>query len=516
MEAPHRADRDLARRQARARRGARVRRPRPEGRRRPRGVRARDGRGREAAREPAHDEGVLRHLRALHGVRARARPGGTGGSPRRRRDSSRRDPAEGARRRAPPRGRRRRAPREAARRRRGGEAARSPVAARLPGLRRGAGRGPAALLRARRRLPVPDRRRGGARRGPRAAGRVGEGRDGGRALAADAVFRRGVPESWNDLRLALFVRKGQQFERFDPALKTVDSVLAHAFRLAPAEPAVCVSAVGAPGTNYAIRASFGAQSRGGKPWEELLPSDACDVYVGRGVTSEAKRKAFGAAYERVRGKELWKEIDALGKDAPRLKLLLRETLGPEMVPSDETLARLPHDVALFGAIGGAVLEAAWFAPEAEYAVCQKIYRGSSTTIQAAFGADTDAFGLLVAAMAAETAVEKSGGWVLHDEAPGVHSWRVDVNKAIEAAGPIIPPDASSMIEEFWTPYAPSIVTGKGCIFIVLGEDMRKELVAILSGGGAGTLAADPLWREAGAAVDAGASTLHFSDRKSVV
>ena len=330
------------------------------------------------------------------------------------------------------------------------------------------------------------------------------------SLATDAVFRRGVPESWNDLRLALFVRKGQQFERFDPALKTVDSVLAHAFRLAPAEPAVCVSAVGAPGTNYAIRASFGAQSRGGKPWEELLPSDACDVYVGRGVTSEAKRKAFGAAYERVRGKELWKEIDALGKDAPRLKLLLRETLGPEMVPSDETLARLPHDVALFGAIGGGILEAAWFAPEAEYAVCQKIYRGSSTTIQAAFGADTDAFGLLVAAMAAETAVEHSGGWVLHDEAPGVHSWRVDVNKAVEAAGALFPPDTSSMLEEFWTPYAPSIVTGKGCIFIVLGEDMRKELVAILSGGGAGTLAADPLWREAVAAVDAGASTLHFS------
>ncbi|HEU4395807.1 MAG TPA: hypothetical protein VFS92_09595, partial [Planctomycetota bacterium] len=330
------------------------------------------------------------------------------------------------------------------------------------------------------------------------------------SLATDAVFRRGVPESWNDLRLALFVRKGQQFERFDPALKTVDAILAHAFRLAPADPAICVSAVGAPGTDYAIRASFGAQARGGKPWEDLLPSDACDVYIGRGVTSEAKRKAYGAAFERVRGKPLWKEIEALGKDAPRLKLLLRETLGPEMVPSDETLARIPHDMALFGAIGGAVLEAAWFAPEAEFAFCQKIYRGPSTTIEYAFGVDMDAFGLLIAAMAGETAVEQSGGWVLHAEAPGVHSWRVDVPRAFDAAGGMAPHEALDLLRGIYAPYAPAIVTGKGCLFVTVGEEMRKEIVAILSGAGAATLSTDALWREATAAVDPGAAMVHFS------
>ena len=330
------------------------------------------------------------------------------------------------------------------------------------------------------------------------------------SLATDAVFRRGVPESWNDLRLALFVRKGQQFERFDPALKTVDSALAHAFRLAPADPAVCVAAVGAPGTNYEVRSSFGAEARGGKPWEELLPADACDVYIGRGVASEAKRKAYGAAFERVRGKPLWKEIDALGKDVPRLKLLLREVLGPEMVPSDETLARIPHDVALFGAIGGAVLEAAWFAPESEFAFCQKVYRGPSTTIEYAFAVDMDAFGLLMATMAAEAAVEHSGGWVLHAEAPGVHSWRVDVPKAFDAAGEMVPREARDLLRGIYTPYAPAIVTGKGCLFVTIGEEMRKDVVAILSGAAAGTLSSDPLWREAAAAVDPGASMVHYS------
>jgi hypothetical protein len=349
-----------------------------------------------------------------------------------------------------------------------------------------------------------------------ALGRLAARAAGGTAAAApapslsdDPVFRRGAPGTWEDLRFALFVRKDQQFARLDPSLAAVDGFLRHAFVLAPADPAICLSASGAPGGAYTLHASFSAGSRAGRPWEALLPAGLCQASLSRAETSERRRAAFQGSLDRLRGKALWKEIDALSRDTPRLQRILGEALGEEQVPPADLLARLPKDVELLGALSNAFLEAVYFAPQTEIAFGQKVYRGEGTTVQTVVAGDADAPTLFFAASTLDNLAEISEGWVVREQAPGMILWRLDAEKVRAWIEGDAPPETRRMIEGLLAGYLPSVVAANGCLYLVLGEDMRREVVDIATGKPVPTLADDPVFREAVAAVDPGYGTLTF-------
>ena len=317
------------------------------------------------------------------------------------------------------------------------------------------------------------------------------------SLSADATFRKGMPGKWEDVRYAFFLKKDHRLEKYDPALAPVGAVLAHAFVLDPAAPAVALSA----GDEAGVR-SFHAswQTGAAAGWEDLLPGGACVASVPRDEPAGAREKAYGADLARMRGKALWAEIRSLARDTPRLKRILGEAMPPGSVPPDDVLARIPNDVELLGAVGGGVLEALFVGEAQRFAYAQKVYRGDfGVSTETGFVVRLDPAEALALASLLDMGVEAAPEILLRGGAPGALAWSVDLKKMI---GEI--PGLTAMLHS----YEPGLVLGRGAAWLTLGPGMRADILALAAGTGA-TLGADPLYREALGVLEPGAVSVDF-------
>jgi hypothetical protein len=332
------------------------------------------------------------------------------------------------------------------------------------------------------------------------------------ALAADPVFRRGVPEKWEDVRFALYLRKDHGLERIDPAMAAVGEFAKRAFVLAPADAALAMATSG-PAGHRTVRASWAPRAGQGLAWERRLPAGLCLAYLPRPEAEGAREKAFGPDLERLRAKRLWKEMDALARDTPRLKRILGEALGEESVPPDEILSRVHADLALVGAGADALAEALLVGEESSLAVAGKVYRGDGVSTQYAFAMEADPAVEMALAAALDLAAEKARSGekalVVREGEPGALVWRLDtrvVEEEMVRSG--APREFRDILGGLWESLEPSVVLGGGTVYVVLGRGMLADVRAAALGKGA-LLESDPAFVEALGAVDPGACALYF-------
>ncbi len=317
------------------------------------------------------------------------------------------------------------------------------------------------------------------------------------ALSADATFKKGMPAKWEDVRYAFFLKKDHRIEKYDPTLAPVGALLGKAFVMDPSAPAVALSAGEAGGAR-----TFHASWQTGAPgaWEDLLPAGSCTASVPRGEPEGAREKAFGSDLARMRGKPLWAEIHSLAKDTPRLRRLLGEAMGPDAVPPDEILTRIPADVELLGSIGGGVLEALFVGEEQRFAFAQKVYRGDfGVSTENGFVVRVEPAEALALASLLDMGVDAAPEILLREGAPGALAWRVDLKKAV---GEI--PGLSEMLHS----YEPGLVLGRGAAWLTLGPGMRADVLALAAGKGA-SLGQDPVFREALGVLEPGAVSVDY-------
>lgn len=328
-------------------------------------------------------------------------------------------------------------------------------------------------------------------------------------LAADPVFRRGVPDPWDDVGLALHVRKEQQFALWNGDLRLLDEYVRHAFVLAPADPAIALSAVRIQGSpDFAVRASFSTEAPRGGKWAERIPAGVCTALMVDPPSAPPSRERALAGLEAFRAKAIWKEIDALAKDTPRLRRILEDALGQGAVSpeAEEILRRIPADVAFLGDLFTAAAERGALASAASFAAGQMVV-GPEARTDSFVAAPVDPLTLFFLSAGLDLLAEKSDGLLGRSEGPGWMAWRFDMKAGLarleEAAGP-----EAGMVGAVYGGMAPAVLVSRGVACLTLGEGVFEEFRRLAEGGGT-ALAADPLYREALAALPPGARTVTY-------
>jgi len=343
------------------------------------------------------------------------------------------------------------------------------------------------------------------------------------SLSADPVFRRGIPETWADVGIALYARKDQQFARWKETLKILDEFVSHAFVLAPGDPAVALAMVRIPGgSDYEVRASFAPGGNAARPWPERLPAGMCTAWMSAPPGTPASREALLADVEAFRKKAIWKEADALLRDSDGLKRLFEEALGPGSAPEEEVLRRLPKDGEFLAEIFRAASERLVLSPASSFAFGQKVFEDGGVRVESVVAARFDPLESMLLAAALDLATEKGGeiapGGRNHFERKtdsGVLSWRFHLSGLIEdfmGKGPRgrgNPLADDQVREALYRTWEPGVVLSGGTVWLTFGEGMYGEVRALAEGKGK-ALAADPLFREAAAAVPEGAVSLVFN------
>jgi len=334
------------------------------------------------------------------------------------------------------------------------------------------------------------------------------------SLSADPVFRRGVPEAWEDVGLALFVRKSQQFARWDPSLRLLDDYLSHAFVLAPADDGISLSAVRiSGGPDFEVRSSITPRGAAEGEWADLLPGGMSQAVVGGPPGTPASRASLLAGVETFRGKRIWKSADELLRDTPRLRTLVEGALGPGAAPEDEVLRRLPRDAAMLGEAFCGALERAALAPAPSFCYGTKNYEEGGLHAETVMGARFGPVESFLLAAALDMVVDRQEEWLgrrvprLLERAgePGFLAWRVPLDRIVEG---LEEEEARSFLEPYRR-MAPSLVLSGGNLWLTLGDGIHRDLRALAAGRGS-PLSADPLFVEALAAVPAHATLLEFT------
>ena len=339
------------------------------------------------------------------------------------------------------------------------------------------------------------------------------------SLAADPEFKAGVPGPWEEVRVAMFLRKGasigSKVEQMAPDAKgsgdQVDSILARTFSAAPGKETMAFSASG-PSGSRAWSASWGDFSLLGRAWEQRLPADLCMAWIPRPVAAGVREKAFGADYEALRSKRLWKAIDELSRDGPRLKRLLGEAMGPDSVPDDAMLARIPFDVALLGEVGDELLRGMAEGGDSPLCIAQKAYGEKTLRTEMVLAVELDPMTAVTLAALADTAAAEMGedgpvSWS-RTKGDGPPTWSLDFSKLFRGGDPDFQDPSREMTRKMMEPWEPGIVLGSGTLYITFGPSMREDIRALCAGKVA-PLSADPLFLEAMAAAEPGATEILF-------
>ncbi|MCK6479828.1 MAG: hypothetical protein L6R43_06690 [Planctomycetes bacterium] len=344
------------------------------------------------------------------------------------------------------------------------------------------------------------------------------------SLASEKAFAAGVPGPWPEVRFALFARRGAKvgarLEELAPGAEgsggEMDALLARAFVPVPGEGPMALSASGPPGERR-WSASFGDFSSMGRAWEQRLPAGLCLAWIPRPAAPGAREKAFGADFEALRAKRLWKEIDALARDGPRLRRLLEEAGGPGTAPPEEILARIPKDLALLGEMGESLLRSMTVGGEAPLALGQKAFGKEKVATETVLAFDLDPLSSVLLAALMETGVQETGGeapvsW-RRDPGEGPPAWHLDLGGLFGRGGPGGDPseEAFAGMMEAWEP---GVVLGNGTLYVTFGPAMRREC-RDLAAGRAAPLSADPIFVRAAAAAEPGASEILY-DRPGIV
>jgi hypothetical protein len=335
------------------------------------------------------------------------------------------------------------------------------------------------------------------------------------SLSSDAVFRRGVPGEWEQVRIALFVRKDQQFARWSPKFARTDDAVRRAFAVAPADPALALSAIRSGAGDVEVHSSFAPTADPRRPWEESLPAGSCVAWMSAPPKEPLPREKALADLDRFRGKAIWRECDALLRDTPRLKLLLGEALGPEAVPADEVLRRLPADGEFLAAAFRSLAEGALLSPDMSFAFAQKVYDGDSTEVETVVATTVSPATTLYLVtlfdnlIANKQEIAGNGPFPLtRVEESGVHAWRFGLREMIKAMSRGNDPDARTM-DSTLAPWEPGLVVAGGRAWITFGEKMFADVRA-LAAGRAKALSTDALFVEAAATVPQGATTRTYT------
>ncbi len=323
------------------------------------------------------------------------------------------------------------------------------------------------------------------------------------SLSGDPGFRAVAGSAWDRVVLALHVRRDQQFARWHPSLSLVDDALRGAFVLSPKDPSITIAALRpSSGADLELRSSFPVASPETAAWGRVLPAGLSQATLIRTVTAEEQRRAWGPAVERFRGKAIWREIDTLFRDTARLEGILGDALPPQRVPSRDTLTRLPRDLDLLAELFGSQIDAAVLGRMSASAFFAKVYGGTTAREQWAVAAGIDPLTLFFIAGAAEAAADRTDGAIVRDHAAGALCWRLDVGRALAAAG--LPRRTADELLAAWGDIAPGMIAAGGRLYLCLGAEIQGELRSLASGGNAPPLDTDPLYTEAVAAVEPGA------------
>ena len=352
-----------------------------------------------------------------------------------------------------------------------------------------------------------------------AGGAAAGAADPGPSLAAAPVFRKAVPENWEEVGLAFFVRREQQFARWDAKLKPLDDYLAHGFVLAPGEKAVALCAVRIPGgQDFDVRASFGPRGEEAGPWAGALPAGMSRAWMTASPPAGTSRAALLADVEEFRAKRIWKEADALLRDGPRLRRILEDALGDGAAPGDEILGRLPRDGELLAALFNGAVDRALLSRGASLCFGQKTMDGDSIRVESVAGMRFGPLESFLVAAALDLLVEKQGRWIREGTPPlervaepGFLAWRFRLTRLLEESrergeGP--GPGLEGMLSHLQG-MEPAIVLAGGALWFTMGEGIYDELRGVAAGT-VEPLSADPLYVEALAAVPAGATSLDFA------
>ena len=349
------------------------------------------------------------------------------------------------------------------------------------------------------RLPEKD---GKAAAGPKAP-----------VLSADPVFKRTVPAKWEEVGLAFFARKKQQFVRWNEQLGLLDEYLAHSFVLAPGDDAVALAAVRMPGSaDFEMRASFDRGRKAPAAWADALPAGLHWAYMAGPPATPASRQALLADLEEVRGKAIWKEADALVADGPRLRRILEEALGPEGVPEEEILRRLAVDWRLLGTSLREGTERSLLGARASWCMAAKEATAGGSHMESLFAARFGPAESLLLAAALDMATDRQSALFPDVPAPveriadpGFFAWRLSVDRLLEVDrfrefAPIL---------QSYRGLDPAFVLTEGSVYLVFGKELFDDLRGRIAGK-VPPLAADPLFVEALALVPPGPSTLDYT------
>ena len=321
-----------------------------------------------------------------------------------------------------------------------------------------------------------------------ALGRLRTMLDGGQVdgtLAQDPIFQKGVPDPWEEVRLAFHVRRDAPFGAWMEELKPLDEYIANGFILAGDDPAIAVSSIETAG-GWKMRSSFPFDST--RDWIDLVPAGSARVNLSVPLPPEQLREAWAPAIQRFAERPIWKELDELLRDESRLATLLREALPPGMEVDEEIPKRLKHDVAFVAALWNSMIESAPFAQALSFVFANKVYGSvESATAQTMIGIEADPLTVYHIAGGLELGRTYSEGWIQLDRFPQGLVWSVDLERLLEEGGPMA---EAQVIQQ-----VPAVIISSGRIILVLGAGLREEIVDLLSGKGT-SLRSDPVFTAA--------------------
>jgi hypothetical protein len=326
-------------------------------------------------------------------------------------------------------------------------------------------------------------------------------------LAGDAVLRRVQPDPGKDGTGIFYLKRDQKFGEWKPELASIDEYVRNAFVLAPKDDAV---AFATPEGDRAIaRCSFSVAPA--QPWTKSLPAGLVQLEATIGAAAGEARKRHEADAKAFFAKPLWKELDAFLDDPARVKSFLDEAIPPPVRPDDPTLARIPNDVRFVGAWFRSAIDSVVGASGLEFMYASKTYPGTDgeTVAQFAAGIDVDPFMAFMIAGGLDFGRSRAPEWITREERPGLLKWSLNMDRALKELREDAPPDGVKMVEDMYGHLAPSLLLTGNRIVLAFGPNLAKETAAVLSGGGAGSLEEDPLFREARDLVKPGYSYLSW-------
>ncbi|MCI0341030.1 MAG: hypothetical protein L0216_07725 [Planctomycetales bacterium] len=365
-----------------------------------------------------------------------------------------------------------------------------------------------------------------------AADPKGPGRPAG-ALSEDPILKRVTPARWEDLRVAVYLKRAIKLSSWSPGLEALDRVVEEAFVLAPQDPAVAFAVNGSGDGAGRLRSSFAIGVP--KPWTEALPAGLAQFQLQVPLPETTIRKALEPGLSRFLGKALWKEAEALLADPARVKRLLREAIPAEAGLDDELVARVPNDLRLLGELARGAAESVLYAPASGFAMAVKAYPApdGSRSGETVYALDAGPDVVFVVATLLEGlraqladrslpraapgggALEDSNSWIVRESRPGALLWRANMERMREELGEKGKPGGPDTPMGFLREYIPGVLLAGGRLYFCLGPGILEEIARLhdpsLAGPGApAPLSSDPVFAEALKAVPEGFQTLDYT------